>query len=75
MDKSTILITRIAASAIFLFLLIPSLLNAQTGSLKGHVFDKYTNEPLIGASVILEKTSLGSAVDRDGNYLIVAVQT
>ena len=73
MDKSTILITRIAASAIFLFLLIPSLLNAQTGSLKGHVFDKYTNEPLIGASVILEKTSLGSAVDRDGNYLIHSI--
>ena len=73
MDKRTILITRIAASAIFLFLLIPSLLNAQTGSLKGHVFDKYTNEPLIGASVILEKTSLGSAVDRDGNYLIHSI--
>jgi hypothetical protein len=62
--------TRIAATAILLFLVMPSFSYAQTGSLKGHVFDKNTNEPLIGANVTLEKTSLGVSTDRDGNYLI-----
>jgi len=71
MDKSTILKTSIAASAIlFVFLLIPSLSNAQMGSLKGQVSDKTTNEPLIGANVILETTSKGGSADRDGNYII-----
>ena len=74
MDKGTILKTRIATSAmLFLFLLIPSLSNAQTGSVKGHVFDKNTNEPLVGAIVILEKTSMGVVADRDGNYLIRSI--
>jgi TonB-dependent receptor len=58
---------------IFLFLFIPSSSNAQTGSLKGRVFDKTTNEPLIGANVIIEKTSMGAATDRDGNYLIRSI--
>jgi TonB-dependent receptor len=73
MGTMTILKTRIAATAILLFLLIPSFSNAQTGSLKGHVFDKNTNEPLIGANVTLEKTSLGVSTDRDGNYLIHSI--
>ena len=73
MDKSTILKTRIAALAIFLFLLIPSISYAQTGSLKGHVVDKNTGEPLVGANVILEKTSLGSGTDVYGNYVIRSI--
>lgn len=71
MGKSTNQKTRVAISALlFLLLLMPSFSNAQTGSLKGHVFDKSTNEPLIGANVILEKTSIGVATDRDGTYVL-----
>ena len=73
MDKSTIFKKRIAAPAIFLFLLIPSISYAQTGSLKGHIVDKNTGEPLVGANVILEKTSLGSGTDVYGNYVIRSI--
>ena len=74
MDKCTILKTGIAASAIlFLVLAIPSLSNAQMGSLKGHVSDKSTNDPLIGANVVLETTSMGVTADLDGNFIFHSI--
>lgn len=55
-------------------LLLPALLLAQgTGKIKGIVTDQATNEPLIGASVSVEGTSLGAATDIDGNYIILNV--
>ncbi len=52
-------------------LLLPAILFAQgTGKVKGTVTDQATNEPLIGASVSIEGTSLGAATDIDGNYII-----
>ena len=47
---------------------------AQTGTIKGTIVDATTNEPLIGASVLIEGTLNGSAADLDGNYLIQNVQ-
>ncbi|MGK9369630.1 TonB-dependent receptor [Melioribacter sp. Ez-97] len=43
------------------------------GGLRGRVFDKATNEPLIGANVIVQGTSLGSATDLEGRYSIVGI--
>ena len=40
------------------------------GGLKGSVTDKTDGEPVIGASVMLENTTLGAASDFDGNYAI-----
>ncbi len=55
-------------------LLLPALLLAQgTGKVKGIVTDQASNEPLIGASVSIEGTSLGAATDIDGNYIILNV--
>lgn len=45
-------------------------LQAGTGSITGYVTDNQTGEPLIGANIILENTSLGSATDLNGKYLI-----
>jgi TonB-dependent receptor len=71
MVKSTILKTLFSSFIYFsLLLLVPSLVFAQTGMLKGNVFDKNTKEPLIGASVVLDKTSMGNATDIDGAYTI-----
>jgi hypothetical protein len=57
-------------------LLLPVLVLAQgTGKIKGIVTDQATNEPLIGASVSVEGTSLGAATDIDGNYTILNVPT
>ncbi len=43
---------------------------AQTGTLRGHVYDKSTNEILLGANVTIKNTSLGAATDVYGNYFI-----
>ncbi len=41
-----------------------------SGTVKGIVLDKANGEPLIGASVVIQNTSLGIAADIDGNYEI-----
>ncbi|MDD4515504.1 TonB-dependent receptor [Massilibacteroides sp.] len=53
-----------------LFLLVfgtsPSI--AQNRTITGTLFDKQTNEPLIGASVVIKGTSIGTAADIDGKF-------
>jgi len=44
---------------------------AQTGTIRGTIVDAKTNEPLIGASVLVEGTSNGAAADLDGNFVIL----
>lgn len=47
---------------------------AQTaGKIVGVVRDGSTGEPLPGANVIIDKTSLGAAADRSGQYIILRV--
>jgi hypothetical protein len=41
---------------------------AQTGIIKGTIKDKNTNEGLIGATVMLEGTTIGSNTDIEGNF-------
>ncbi len=43
---------------------------AQTGIIRGTIIDAKTDEPLIGASVLVEGTTNGAAADLDGNYII-----
>ena len=43
---------------------------AGSGLIKGHVFDKVTGEPLIGANIVIQNTSLGVAADVDGGYVL-----
>ena len=43
---------------------------AQTGIIKGRIVDSKTNEPLIGASILVEGTTNGTASDPDGNFVI-----
>lgn len=56
--------------ASLLFLLSFSSLYAQKGSISGTVYDIKLNEPLIGASVIIEGTTIGNITDLDGNFRI-----
>ncbi|MGD8779901.1 MAG: TonB-dependent receptor [Ignavibacteria bacterium] len=44
--------------------------SASKGKIKGTVKDALTNDPLPYANIILVGTSLGTATDPDGNYLI-----
>jgi TonB-dependent receptor len=43
---------------------------AQTATIKSLVLDKITKEPLTGANVIIQGTSLGAAADLDGRFII-----
>ncbi len=63
----------ILIKSFFAILLISTLASnvvAQTGTIKGKIFDSKTNEPLIGASVVIEGTNIGAAADLDGNFII-----
>src|SRR5688572_2857286 len=54
-----------------LLLLFPATIFAQvTGNISGTVKDKNTQEPIIGATVLLEGTGLGAVVDTDGQFII-----
>jgi len=60
----------------FIFLLLPLLVFSQAkGSLSGTVNHGKTGEPLIGATVILEGTTLGSATDVNGKFTINNIPT
>ncbi len=66
MNKFTYLSTGLA-----LFL---SVMNAQSvGTLTGQITDLETQQPLIGANIILEGTAMGAAADQNGTFRIVNV--
>lgn len=43
---------------------------AQHGVIEGVLFDAKTNEPLFGATVVIEGTSIGSMTDFDGKFIL-----
>jgi outer membrane receptor for ferrienterochelin and colicin len=50
---------------------LTNLVNAQkTGTIRGVIKNKQTQETIIGATVIVEGSQLGAATDLDGNYRI-----
>lgn len=76
MKKDAFLITHktqpLLVRLLFLFLWALSFMgvSAQNGTVKGKIIDAKTNEPLIGASVMIEGTGNGAAADLDGNFVI-----
>ncbi|MBN1542112.1 TonB-dependent receptor [candidate division KSB1 bacterium] len=44
-----------------------------TGKITGRVVDQSTGDPLPGANVFLENTTMGAATDLDGNFVILNV--
>jgi hypothetical protein len=48
-------------------------LMAQTGTIRGFVYDKQTGEPIIFTNVILKGTTIGAATDVNGYYSISKV--
>jgi Ca-activated chloride channel homolog len=52
-----------------LFLSLANLVLAQR-TITGHLKDAETNEPLLGASIVIKGTSIGTLTDENGNYSI-----
>ena len=42
-----------------------------TGKISGSVFDAKTNNPIIGANIMIKGTSIGTASDLDGSFYII----
>ena len=58
-------------TVLLFFVLLPYLAFAGTvGKIKGKVTDLTSDEPLIGANVLVIGTSFGAATDVNGNYTI-----
>ncbi|MBL0025583.1 MAG: carboxypeptidase-like regulatory domain-containing protein [Saprospiraceae bacterium] len=49
-------------------------LQAQTGIIKGNVKDAKSNDAMIGATVMIDGTQLGTITDFDGNFVIPEVK-
>jgi hypothetical protein len=60
-------------SLLLLLAFLPILLVAQTGTIRGFVYDKQTGEPIIFTNVILKGTTIGAATDVNGYYSISKV--
>ena len=57
---------------VFCLVLFSIAANAQ-GVLKGRITDKKNQEPIIGASVLVNGTNLSAISDVDGNYQLNAI--
>jgi outer membrane receptor protein involved in Fe transport len=65
---------RKVTTVLFGLLLLPGLLLAgTTGKIKGKVVDRETKEPLPGANVVVDGTTLGASSDLNGEYVILNV--
>ena len=59
---------------IMTFILVPTLLfSGITGKIAGVVKDKDTGDPLAGANILLEGTTLGAAADMNGYFFIINI--
>ncbi|RPI06956.1 MAG: TonB-dependent receptor [Ignavibacteriae bacterium] len=65
--------TRIAHSLLLVALISSFALGGSTGKITGVVKDKKTGEPIIGANVRLDGTSLGSTTDIEGKYFMINI--
>ena len=59
--------------ALSLFFIVEFALAIDTGKLEGRIIDKETGEPLPGANIMIVETTMGSAADVNGYYLILNI--
>ncbi len=60
--------------SLVLYLIFSTSVNAGiTGKLAGKVIDDATGEPLFGATILIEGTSMGNKAGPDGSYYIINI--
>jgi outer membrane receptor for ferrienterochelin and colicin len=60
-------------SLLSIFFLQNVVLAGTSGKIAGKIIDADTEEPLLGANVIILETSMGAAADIDGDYFIINI--
>lgn len=65
---------RLAVFFLLTCLFCSAVATAQTGLIKGRVYDALTNEPIPFANVVIQGTSTGATTDIDGMYLLQNLQ-
>lgn len=68
-SKSKVIVLMLA----FILLFSSNLLAGITGKIAGKVIDQTTGEPLPGANVMIEGTTMGTSSDVDGFYFIINI--
>jgi iron complex outermembrane receptor protein len=58
------------STILLLLMLIFAALAQSNGKISGYVTDAQSNEPLVGANVVLEGTALGASTNAEGLYII-----
>lgn len=68
MQHAQILINKLFATLTLLTIAVS--LSAQFGTIRGHIFDKESGEPIIYGTILIKDTELGTTTDLDGFYTI-----
>ncbi|MBD3225393.1 MAG: TonB-dependent receptor plug domain-containing protein [Caldithrix sp.] len=71
--KSSIHVKLFLMAFLSLLMSFNTLLADADGRVAGTIIDSETGDPLVGANIYLENTSLGAATDLEGNYAILHV--
>lgn len=66
--QTTIFTMKKNIQLILLFTLVPVLIYAHQGSIKGLIIDQSTKEPLIGATITVKNSNIGTTTDIEGKY-------
>jgi len=66
-------LSRLVLCLLIVALVLPGMLLAQNGKIRGTVVDKSNGDPLNGASVQIQNTSYGAATNVNGEYIILNV--
>lgn len=56
-----------------ILLLVPGMLLAVDGKIRGTVKDAETGQPLMGTNVVIQGTMMGSATDENGEFIILNI--
>jgi outer membrane receptor protein involved in Fe transport len=66
-------VLRLLLTLVVVIALVPGLSFAAAGKIRGWVTDSETGEPLMGANIVVQGSTMGAATDVNGEYVILNV--
>ncbi len=71
--KSNLYLLSVLIAAMLVFFTQPNFAQGTAGKLTGKVIDAQTKEPLLGANIIVEGTTVGGVTNPNGEFIIINV--